>query len=160
MSHFFYIHKDLKDKPGVHKIGITIAPYSAVRARQKFCWDAVQLDHLYFGVPCDIRILETTFKQEHIWQSGKKLNRRGGQSELFKMEESDILDSINLIIDGRKLKVHKIVLEKPYTASSAGQCPLRLPTESQVQSYCDKESTRIFGIHRVIRTPSAYNIVF
>jgi hypothetical protein len=160
MSHFFYIHKDLKDHPGVNKIGIAISPYSAVRARQKFCWDPVQLDHLYFGLPEDIRRLETRFKKDYAWCSGKKLNQRGGQSELFKLTEEEVIYAVGQIIDFYKLKVFKVVLEKPYTASSSAQCPLGLPPEAHLHTHCNREVRSIWNTVQRPAAPSTYELLF
>ena len=48
MSHFFYLHKDLTGEPDAWKLGIALTPYSAVRARQKFCWNKFKLDRRSF----------------------------------------------------------------------------------------------------------------
>ena len=160
MSHFLYIHKDLTHHPDVNKLGIAISPYSAVRARQKFCWDPVQLEHLFFGTPSDIRRLETIFKRNFAWCSGKQLNKRGGQSELFKLPEQDMLSEVKKIIDCYKLKVFKVELKKPYTATSSAQCPLGLPTEVKLFDHCNKEIRRFWNNVPQKVAPSTYNVLF
>lgn len=160
MSHFFYIHRDLRDHPDVNKIGIAISPYSAVRARQKFCWDRVGLDHVYFGMPNHIRYLETIFKQKYFEFSGKHLNRRGGQSELFKMTEKEILNAVNNIVNGYKLNIKKLELTESYTASNSQQCPLKLPPESQLHNHCNREVSKIWGTPVVESKTTAFNLLF
>jgi len=160
MSHFFYIHRDLRDHPDVNKIGIAISPYSAVRARQKFCWDQVGLDHVYFGMPNHIRYLETIFKQKYFEFSGKHLNRRGGQSELFKMTEKEILNAVDKIIKGYKLNIKKLELTELYTASNSQQCPLKLPPESQLHNHCNREVSKIWGTPIVESKTNTFSLLF
>ena len=71
MSHFLYIHKDLSNVAGVWKVGVAMTPYSAVRARQKFCWNKFHLDYLYFGLPWHVKFLEKTIKKGIVFELSK-----------------------------------------------------------------------------------------
>ena len=64
-SFFIYVHDDLSQDPDWKKVGKSMTPHSAVRARQKYCSKKVSLNHLYFGDPAHIDFLEKEFKEEY-----------------------------------------------------------------------------------------------
>jgi hypothetical protein len=136
MSHFLYVHKDLSGNPDWNKVGVTITPYTAVRTRQKFCSSEFQLDHLFFGRESHIERLETSIKEQFKELSGKHLTGRG-QTELFKVSQEMLLESINAVIQNESLQVHKVVLKKPYSASRSGDCPFNVPSEDRARRWAD-----------------------
>ena len=90
-SFILYIHNDLSGDTNWKKIGKAMTPYSAVRSRQKNCSQKFYLNHIFFGDPEHINILEETFKKTCYRLSGTYLNKISGQTELFKMPEEEIL---------------------------------------------------------------------
>lgn len=145
MSHWFYIHKDLSNTPNVYKVGIALAPYSAVRARQKFCWQKFGLQHLYFGGELSIQRLEELVKKRFLYSSGKHKNGFGTQTELFEVKLETLLKYIEDKIADDKLNIIKINLESDYTASNSSNCPLGIPTEKYAGSWADKKFKEIFS---------------
>lgn len=131
MSHFLYIHKDLSGDPDWNKAGVSITPYSAVRARQKFCSKEFSLDHLYFGRERHIHQLETLVKERFSHVTGKALTGRG-QTELFNVPQKTLVKFINETIDSESFHIQKVELKKPYSASNATSCPFNVPSESSV----------------------------
>jgi hypothetical protein len=146
MSHFLYIHKDMSGTPDVWKPGIAILPYSAVRARQKFTWKQFELNHLFFGRPRNIKFLENKIKHHFSHRSGTHLQGFGAQTELFHVKEEDLLCYIRSTVQQYDLAVREILLEKPYTASSSGQCPFKCPTEAHADSWCTQKAVELFGV--------------
>lgn len=144
-SYFFYIHPDLNGTPNVHKLGITKTPYSAVRARQKFCWNQFGLTHLYFGLPYSIGILESKLKSRLLYQSGNKINGFGAQTEMFMIPIDDLISQVDGIIADRKLNILRVELPQPYTASNSGQCPFGIPTEDMADVWAYRKAQEIFG---------------
>lgn len=136
MSHFFYIHQDLSGDPDWNKAGVSITPYSAVRARQKFCSKEFTLDHLYFGRSRHIHRLESIVKERYKHLSGKTLTGRG-QTELFNVDQLSLTKFINQTIEDLGLHIQKVELEKPYSASNAGNCPFKVPSESSVWQWAE-----------------------
>lgn len=145
MSHFLYIHKDMSGTPDIWKPGIAMLPYSAVRARQKFTWNQFELNYLFFGRPRQIVFLEKKIKSHFSYCSGKALQGFGGQTELFQVQEKELLSFVRGTIQRYDLAVKEVLLEKPYTASNSGQCPFGCPTEAYAESWCDKKSVELFG---------------
>jgi len=145
MSHFLYLHQDLSGTPNVWKVGKAITPYSAVRARQKFCWKQFGLDYLYIGVPEDISNLEQWIKDDLKEYSGKHLKGFGTQTELFNIEINKLLRHINNIIVDEELKVKQVLLTEKYTASSSGNCPFGIPSESLAHYWLEDKIIAMFG---------------
>lgn len=145
MSHFLYIHKDMSGTPDVWKPGVTMLPYSAVRARQKFTWNQFELNHLFFGRPRSIAFLEKSIKTRFNHCSGKMLQGFGTQTELFLVKEEDLLSYIRSTIQQNDLDVKEVLLEKPYTASSASQCPFKCPPEYDAYRWCQNKADELFG---------------
>jgi len=144
MSHWLYIHKDLSSDPDWNKIGVTLTPYSAVRARQKNCSKPFCLDHLYFGREGHIDRLETDFKKTFGVLSGRSLTDLG-QTELFKVSQQDMINWLNSRITDLELQVFKVQLTAPYTASKSSDCPLNVPSESTAWEYCQKLVKQTWG---------------
>lgn len=144
-SYFFYIHPDLNGTPNVHKLGVTKTPYSAVRARQKFCWNQFGLTHLYFGLPGSIGILESRLKTQLLYLSGNKINGFGAQTEMFKISIDDLISQVDNIIEHRKLNIRRVELPQPYTASNSGQCPFGIPTEDMADVWAYRKAQELFG---------------
>lgn len=140
MSHFLYAHKDLTKTPNVWKIGVAITPYSAVRARQKFCWEQFGLDYLWFGFPNHIAFLENRIKHDLWNRSGKYLHNIGTQTELFKIQIGALRAMINDLIEEYELCVKEIVLDSPYVASNSGQCPFEIPSEKDAGAWLAKKA--------------------
>lgn len=145
MSHWFYIHKDLNNTPNVHKIGITMAPYSAVRARQKFCWQQFGLQHLYFGGSSSIQNLEKDVKKQFLKCSGRLKNGFGTQTELFEVDINTLLRFIEKDIIDSQLNIVKVKLDSDYTASNSSSCPLGVPPEKYASKWADRKFNEIFS---------------
>jgi len=144
-SYFFYIHPDLTKVPDVWKLGITKTPYSAVRARQKYCWEQVGLTHLYFGLPFSISLLESNLKKRLGYLSGKSLQQFGTQTEMFKIDINTLLLEIDSIIVEKELYIKKVDLPTPYTAVNAGQCPFGICSEDFADNWARNKAIEIFG---------------
>ena len=129
MSHWLYIHREISGVKGVWKIGITIHPSNAVRGRQRVVWSQLRLDHLYFGLPADIKNLELAIKNKFKNKSGKALLPYGTQTELIKENISEILDFVKNYIANEGLSVLKLPLKKPYFGTNANNCDLQLESE-------------------------------
>lgn len=142
MSHFFYIHRDIGGKENVYKIGKAITPYSAVRARQKFCWGKVSLIHLYFGGEYSVDLLEKELKKRFRNVSGKVINGFG--DEIFQVNIDCLLKEINGIIQTSKLNIVKLKLDEEYSATSSQKCPMRIPSEQQADKWCKNKFAEIF----------------
>jgi len=134
-SFIIYIHNDLSGDTNWKKIGKAMTPYSAVRSRQKNCSQKFYLNHIFFGDPEHINILEETFKKTCYRLSGTYLNKISGQTELFKMPEEEILIHLLGIIEQYNLNVKKIDLDGPYFACNSGECPLQIPSENYSYAY-------------------------
>jgi hypothetical protein len=127
-SFFLYVHDDLSGDVNWKKIGKSMTPYSAVRARQKYCSKVFHLNHLWFGDPADINFLEESIKNNLHTVSAKYLNGISA-TELFKVKEIELVKQINRVIDDYGLQVWKQTLDKPYSASKSSECPFKIPSE-------------------------------
>jgi hypothetical protein len=127
-SFFLYIHDDLSGDSNWKKIGKSMTPYSAVRARQKYCSKVFHLNHIWFGDPTDINFLEESIKNNLHTVSAKNLNGVSA-TELFKIKETELVKQINQTIDDYGLQVWKQDLDKPYSASKSSECPFKIPSE-------------------------------
>jgi len=134
MSHFLYIHKDLSGDPEWNKVGVSLTPYSAVRARQKFCSKKFTLDHLYFGRAVHIAYLEEIVKDTHRPLSGKVITGRG-QTELFNLSQEKLVEFIDATITERGFHIQKVQLKEPYSASKSSSCPFDVPGEIQANDW-------------------------
>lgn len=146
MSHFLYIHKDLSNVKGVWKIGVAITPYSAVRARQKFCWNKFSLDYLYFGLPGHIAFIEKRIKQKFSRFTGKNLQGHGASTEMIKIDIEILLKAIKDIIVEHDLKVNQLDLENPYSAAKSSDCPFGIPSEQYAGYYLQKRAIEFFKV--------------
>jgi hypothetical protein len=146
-SFYVYIHDDLSQDPAWKKVGKCMTPYSAVRARQKFCSKKVSLNHLYFGDPAHIAFLEKTFKDKFVNKSGSVINKNeiSCQTEMFKMPESDIVIALNNIIETYALNIKKLELDPLYSASNPKECPLKIPNEDTSYNYCRELVIKYWG---------------
>lgn len=144
MSHFYYIHQDVGGDPEFHKPGITVHPSNVVRGIQRKQSKKFVIDHLYFGRPSDIYVLETAVKNMYKHVSGKVLLEWGNQTELFKVSSDELLKSVNNIITELKLDVVKIPLKEPYHGTNQKTCPLNLPGEKEYW-YFDQKVNELFG---------------
>lgn len=130
VGRFFYIHADLSGAPDVWKIGITISPYTAVRQRQKYMSEPFEIPYLYIGTGVDIAKLE-----DHLKCTLGSLgcgSKNDAQTELFKINISQLLQLIAETIKSKSLNVFSVRLASPYTAANSGSCPLGLPSEPKV----------------------------
>lgn len=155
MSHFLYIHPCMASTPDVWKVGVTKTPYSAVRGRQKYTWAKFGLTDLYFGDPGDIAWLETQVKKDFKYCSGKEL--RGYGTELFKINIDVLKKFIAYTTESRDLRVAPVAMKQPYTAASSGQCPFKIPGESDADWYLEQKCDEIFGTRPYRKTLSARN---
>jgi len=144
-SFFLYIHKDLSGVNGVWKIGKAMTPYSAVRARQKFCWNKFELDYLFFGDPIDIDALERYLKNKFHSLSSKRLTKNGASTELFQINIDIILKTITRQIELCCLNVKQVLLAEKYSAANSGQCPIGIPSEQYSHYYLNKMLEKEFG---------------
>jgi hypothetical protein len=145
MSNFLYIHHDLSGVPDVWKIGVSITPYSAVRSRQKFCWNQFGLQHLYFGTSKCIAHLEWAIKNHFNSKSGKALKNYGTQTEMFNVPIADLLNYIKQYVEQNQLLVKKVEMSGDYTASRSGACPFGIPSETLAGEWCEEKIKDIFG---------------
>ena len=136
-SFFFYIHNDLSGDPDWKKIGKSMTPYSAVRARQKYCSEVFHLNHIWFGNPKDINFIEKTIKTNLHELSAKYLNGISA-TEVFKIQENELIKQVNQLIEDYGLQVWKQQLDKPYSASKSSECPLEIPMETESYHYLKK----------------------
>lgn len=144
MSHFLYVHKDLTNVKGVWKIGVAMTPYSAVRARQKFCWNKFSLDYLYFGLPGHIALIETLVKRRFSHLTGKRSQGNGANTEMIKIDIEYLLKEIKNIIEQHNLKVHQLYLNEPYSAAKSSDCPFGLPSEIYATAYLQRRAKEFF----------------
>lgn len=133
VGRFFYIHPDVSGVSDVWKIGVTISPYTAVRQRQKYMYKTFFIDHLYIGTGRDIARLESSLKQ--LLNDSGYATSRSSQTEMFEIDIIKLLDIVNQQIKEKELDVFKLPLDKPYSATSSGTCPLNLPSESKVTQH-------------------------
>jgi hypothetical protein len=129
-SFFLYVHDDLSNDPDWKKFGKSMTPYSAVRARQKFCSKVFYLNHIWFGDPQDINFVEDTVKKNLCTLSAKYLKGIGA-TEVFKIKEKELVKQINQVIDEYGLRVWKQELDEPYSASKSSECPFKIPSEKE-----------------------------
>jgi hypothetical protein len=144
MSHFLYIHKDLSNVAGVWKVGIAMTPYSAVRARQKFCWNKFHLDYLYFGLPGHIAWLEKRIKNKFRHLTGKQTQGTGANTEMIQIDIDILLKEIQQEIQERDLKIRKLELPEPYSAANSGHCPFGIPSELYASEWLQDKATHYF----------------
>lgn len=156
-SFFLYIHKDLSGVNGVWKIGKAMTPYSAVRARQKFCWNKFELDYLFFGDPNDIDALERYLKNKFYTLSSKQLTNNGASTELFQIDIDIILTTITRQIELCCLNVKQVTLAEKYSAANSGQCPISIPSEQHSRCYLNKMLENEFGSYKKPTHRSALN---
>jgi hypothetical protein len=144
MSHFLYGHKDLTAEPDVWKVGKSLTPWSAVRLRQRHCWNTVGLDYLFFGRARHIDFLENQVKRHFEYRCGSSLvgNCR---TELFKVPEQELFDYIRDQIKTHELHVNELVLKEMYSATSAGQCPFGVPSEDTADHWCEQRVLEMWG---------------
>jgi hypothetical protein len=137
-SFYVYVHDDLSQDPDWKKVGKSMTPHSAVRARQKYCSKKVSLNHLYFGDPAHIDFLEKEFKDKFKSKSGSVINEEeiSCQTEMFKMLETDIVIALNDIIETNALNVTKLELDHLYSAANQHECPLKIPNEDKSYDHC------------------------
>ena len=145
MSHFLYIHKDMTNVEGVWKVGVAMTPYSAVRSRQKFCWNKFSLDYLYFGVPEHVLFIERTIKNYFVGLSGKEVKGFGAQTEMFKIDIDVLKKYINSLIKEYALQVQELVLSEPYSAAKSSECPFGIPSEKQATYWLNKKIKDTYG---------------
>ena len=145
MSHFLYAHKDVSGHENVWKIGVTLTPYSAVRSRQKVCWDQFGLDYLWFGNPYHIEFIENEVKKKFKYCSGKELLGFGTQTEMFQIEFEQISDYISTLINVYELAVKAVEMDAPYTATSSGKCPFGIPSEISARHWLDQRFQTLFN---------------
>ena len=144
MSHFLYIHKDLSNVAGVWKVGVAMTPYSAVRARQKFCWNKFHLDYLYFGLPGHVKFLEKTIKYRFNHLTGKQAQGTSANTEMIKIDIDILLKETEKIIEERNLKIHQLELAEPYSAAKSGDCPFGIPSEVYATDWLRTKTKHFF----------------
>ncbi len=144
MSHFYYIHKDVAGDPEFLKPGITVHPSNVVRGIQRKQSKKFSIDHLYFGRPDHVQFLEKRIKDHYKHLSGKALLEWGNQTELFKINEAELLKSVAQAIENYELDIIKIELSEPYHGTNQSNCPLSLPGEND-RWYFDDKVDEMFG---------------
>ena len=144
MSHFLYGHKDLTGVKEVWKVGIAMTPWSAVRLRQRHCWNTVSLDYLFFGRERHIKLLEDRVKENFKDQCGSAL-AGNCRTELFQVNELELFNYIREQIKTDDLHVQEVILKNPYSASSAGQCPFNVPREDVASEWCENLVEKHWG---------------
>jgi hypothetical protein len=143
-SHFYYIHKDVGGNSDFWKPGVTVHPSNVVRGIQRKQSSKFVIDHLYFGRPADIARLESYIKHVYKNVSGKKLFEWGNQTELFKVDINDLLNTIQDVLLRTDLKIVKIPLKKPYHGLNTKTCDLKLPGENEGW-YFEQKANQLFG---------------
>lgn len=143
-SHWYYIHKDIGGDPEFWKPGVTCHPSNVVRGIQRKQSQKFVIDHLYFGRPRDIYHLESYIKQVYKNVSGKALFEWGNQTELFKVNIYDLLNSINDTILRTGLQIKKVPLKVSYHGTNTSNCNLRLPGENE-SWYFEQKANALFG---------------
>lgn len=141
MSNWLYLHPDLTGQENVWKVGKAILPHSAVRLRQRICWETVGIEHLWFGMKSSIEALEQSIKDRFHYKSRAYL--KGFGSEMLQVPVEEILAYADLRIS-RGLHVVKVPLDSPYTATSSKHCPLRTPPESAWDWYSSSKSRELW----------------
>jgi hypothetical protein len=131
MSHWYYIHRDVAGDKKFWKPGVTVHPSNVVRGIQRKQSKKFVIDHLYFGRPRDIYHLESYVKLHYKEISGKALLEWGNQTELFKVNINELLETINKAILEAGLEVKKVPLKKPYHGTNTKTCDLKLPGENE-----------------------------
>ena len=144
MSHFLYIHKDLSNVAGVWKVGVAMTPYSAVRARQKFCWNKFHLDYLYFGLPGHVKQLEKIIKWRFEHLTGKMSQGTSANTEMLKIDIETLLKEIKKIIEEYDFKIHQLILPEPYNAAKSGDCPFGIPSEINASAWLQNKARHFF----------------
>ena len=144
MSHFLYIHKDLSNVAGVWKVGVAMTPYSAVRARQKFCWNKFHLDYLYFGLPGHVRSLEKIIKRRFEHLTGKQSQGTSANTEMIKIDIEILLKEIEGTIEEHGFAIHQLELTEPYSAAKSGDCPFGIPSEVYAGEWLQKKAKAFF----------------
>lgn len=152
-SFFLYIHRALCGSDGVWKIGKTMTPYSAVRSRNRNFWNGFSIDHLFFGHPSSIDALEADLKTFFHEFSGTVLNKRNGQTELFKVDIDLVLAKIDELIALHGLQVAKVPMTEPYTAANSGDCPFGIPPESKSFEYLSNLVDEQMGVDTYVKPP-------
>ena len=142
VSPFFYVHADMSGDTSWNKIGIGITPYSVVRARQKYCSQPFYLDHLYFGDFEDISELENIFKYNFQRYSAKYILGTSA-TELYKMNQNDIVDRVNELIKRHNLKVQKLEVSK-YKSTNSKNCILKMPDEKEAYDHSKRLIKNMF----------------
>lgn len=137
-SFFLYMHDDLSGDPKYVKFGKSMTPYSAVRARQKFCSKKFSLSHLWFGDPNDIDSLEKLIKSEfnHLTP---KYQKGISATEVFQLNKDQLIAKINYYSKRYNLNVWKQNLKEPYSASKSSECPFGIPTEHDSYAFLMKK---------------------
>lgn len=149
-SFFFYIHDDLSGDENFKKAGKSMTPYSAVRARQKFCSKKFYLNHLWMGNPDHIDFLENQVKSKLYFNSAIYLNGVGA-TEVFNIEENLLVEIVNQIIIDNELNIAKLNFETPYSASRSSDCPLKIPSEKESKQWLTKflaENTEFSNLYQ------------
>ena len=143
-SHWYYIHQDIGGDPNFWKPGVTCHPSNVVRGIQRKQSQKFMIDHLYFGRPNDIYRLESYIKHVYKNVSGKALFEWGNQTELFKVNIHDLLNSVNDTILHTGLQIRKVHLKVPYHGTNTSNCNLRLPGEKE-SWYFEQKANDLFG---------------
>jgi len=144
MSHWYYIHRDVAGDKKFWKPGITVHPSNVVRGIQRKQSKKFVIDHLYFGRPEDIVKLESYIKYLYKNVSGKALLEWGNQTELFKVDIKDLLNSIDKAISQTGWQVKKVPLKQPYHGTNTKTCDLKLPGENEGW-YFEQKANELFG---------------
>jgi len=129
---------------GVWKVGVAMTPYSAVRARQKFCWNKFHLDYLYFGLPGHVKYLEKCVKHRFNHLTGKQTQGTSANTEMIKIDIKILLKEINEIITEENLKIHQLELPEPYSAAKSGNCPFGIPSEIYASEWLQNKAKHLF----------------
>jgi hypothetical protein len=129
---------------GVWKVGVAMTPYSAVRARQKFCWNKFHLDYLYFGLPGHVTYLEKYIKHRFSHLTGKQAQGTSANTEMIKIDIEILLQEIKKVILEQNLKIHQLILPEPYSAANSGHCPFGIPSEVYATEWLENKAEEFF----------------
>jgi hypothetical protein len=88
--------------------------------------------------------LESYIKHVYKNVSGKALFEWGNQTELFKVDIHDLLNSVNEMITTIGLQIVKVPLSTPYHGTNTSNCDLRLPGEKE-SWYFEQKANALFG---------------
>jgi len=129
---WFYFRRSPR---GNVKFGITHLLWERLRMQQQGTDEEIQFDHVWLmraPFKWEIDQIENELKKFYGKYCLHNTTRRAGHTEWYSQvdleEFSQLLDSLAKTLGCDLVKIH---LEKPYTATNSGQCPLGLPSNDR-----------------------------